>query len=230
MCVQGAQTFSKMMQQVVALLILAPTVCLSLSSSGFDPGTNTFVILGGAGRIGTAVASHLLHIAPESKIVLVGRNQARGDDAVKEVLSEQTQQALGSSVTFALVEDCWQAESLKPIVEGADCLIHTAGPYLGKKPTPLEVAIASASCKAYVDVSDPLNCLEVSLDLTDKAKKFGTSALLASGAFPGMSNVLAVEAASKTTSSTIKDVRFNYFTAGLGGSGDVNLYITNLGF
>jgi hypothetical protein len=28
----------------------------------------------------------------------------------------------------------------------------------------------------------------------------------------------------------IEDVGFNYFTAGLGGSGDVNLYITNLGF
>ena len=61
------------------------------------------------------------------------------------------------------------------------------------------------------------------------AKECGTSALLAAGAFPGMSNVLAVEAASQCEGE-IKDTRFNYFTAGLGGSGDINLYITNLGF
>jgi len=28
----------------------------------------------------------------------------------------------------------------------------------------------------------------------------------------------------------VQDLTFNYFTAGLGGSGDVNLYITNVGF
>ncbi|MGK3762469.1 MAG: hypothetical protein ACI8RD_014787, partial [Bacillariaceae sp.] len=37
---------------------------------------------------------------------------------------------------------------------------------------------------------------------------------------------------TKTTpkQAVVKDVRFNYFTKGLGGSGTVNLYITNLGF
>jgi saccharopine dehydrogenase-like NADP-dependent oxidoreductase len=79
----------------------------------------------------------------------------------------------------------------------------------------------------YVDVSDPLDYLEASLQLSDKAT--ATSALLAAGAFPGMSNVLAMEAAHHLN-STVKNLFFNYFTSGLGGSGDVNLYITNLGF
>lgn len=221
--------------------LLFPTVCSTLgnsrSSSLSDSGsptsvsTNTFVILGGTGRIGTAVASHLLQVAPKSKIVLVGRNQERCKGAVEEVLSEVEP---GSAIDFALVEDCWSLENLKPIVDGADCLIHTAGPYLGKQPIPLQAAIECASCTAYVDVSDPLDYLEVSCKMTDKAEESGTSALLAAGAFPGMSNVLAVEAASRIRSTSppneVKDVRFNYFTAGLGGSGDVNLYITNLGF
>jgi len=68
-----------------------------------------------------------------------------------------------------------------------------------------------------------------------QVRESGISALLAAGAFPGMSNVMAMEAASLCQKicgddASIKDTRFNYFTAGLGGSGYVNLYITNLGF
>ena len=53
--------------------------------------------------------------------------------------------------------------------------------------------------------------------------------MLCAGAFPGFSNVLAVEAAA-TLGAPVKDLAFNYFTAGLGGSGVVNLDITNYGF
>ena len=67
--------------------------------------------------------------------------------------------------------------------------------------------------------------------MSQAAVDSGTSALIAAGAFPGMSNVLAMEGASKLNpNENVKDVRFNYFTAGLGGSGDINLYITNIGF
>jgi hypothetical protein len=46
-----------------------------------------------------------------------------------------------------------------------------------------------------------------------------------------MSNVLAVEAAAQLpTTSRVQDVCFQYFTAGLGGSGPLHLFITNLGF
>eukprot|EP00746_Dinoflagellata_sp_MGD_P083736 gnl/MRDRNA2_/MRDRNA2_33302_c0_seq1.p1 gnl/MRDRNA2_/MRDRNA2_33302_c0~~gnl/MRDRNA2_/MRDRNA2_33302_c0_seq1.p1 ORF type:complete len:303 (+),score=58.95 gnl/MRDRNA2_/MRDRNA2_33302_c0_seq1:88-909(+) len=60
-------------------------------------------------------------------------------------------------------------------------------------------------------------------------------ALVSAGAFPGFSNVLARECANRLTagdssSRRIQDVDFAYFTAGLGGSGPVNLLITNLGF
>jgi hypothetical protein len=93
----------------------------------------------------------------------------------------------------------------------------------------------------YVDVSDPIDFLEDSLERHESAVAAGTTAILAAGAFPGMSNVLAMEAAAMATaaagkgdddseSSIVKDVRFNYFTKGLGGSGTINLYITNIGF
>mmetsp|Transcript_1301 Transcript_1301/g.3542 ORF Transcript_1301/g.3542 Transcript_1301/m.3542 type:complete len:500 (-) Transcript_1301:255-1754(-) len=201
----------------------------------------SFVILGGTGRIGTAVASHLLLRAPESKIVLAGRDEKRGRDAVGEVLGEHpksfTAKSDGESSSdddrVSFVQLDWRdEEALAKAVEGADCLIHTAGPYLGEEPIPLSVAIRSR-LKAYVDVSDPLDFLDESLSMSDCAASAGLSAVLAAGAFPGMSNVLSVEAAKTVTGGRkegVRDMRFNYFTAGLGGSGDVNLYITNLGF
>jgi len=199
--------------------------CEGLSSSQSSSRT-TFVILGGTGRIGTAVATHLLLTDSSAHIVLAGRNKEKGERAVKEVLQECST----AQVEWKFVKDVWDATSLQPLVEHADCLIHTAGPYLNQHPVPLEVAIASLRCKTYVDVSDPLDYLDTSLKLSQKAAEADTTALLCAGAFPGMSNVLAMEAASSLDINNIKDVRFNYFTAGLGGSGDVNLYITNLGF
>ena len=175
------------------------------------------------GHISTAVATHLLLQEPSAKIILAGRNVEKGKNAVQEVLQECS----GAHVEFRQLFDVWDASGLEPLVDMADCLIHTAGPYLGQHPIPLEVALASSHCKMYVDVSDPLDYLKASLQLLDKVTAM--SALLAVGAFPGMSNVFAMEAVHHLN-LTAKDLFFNYFTSGLGGSGDVNLYITNLGF
>ena len=68
----------------------APANGIGRSSGGGGGGDNTssnkFVILGGTGKIGTAVASHLLQRSPSSRIVLVGRNKEKGEAAVQEVL------------------------------------------------------------------------------------------------------------------------------------------------
>jgi hypothetical protein len=44
-----------------------------------------------------------------------------------------------------------------------------------------------------------------------------------------LSNVMAIECASRLAAPP-HDLNFSYFTAGLGGSGKVNLAITNFGF
>ena len=128
------------------------------------------------------------------------------------------------------MEDVWELSQVQPLANQADCLIHCAGPYLNQQPVPLQAAIASTRCKAYVDVSDPLDFLDASLQLSNKAADAQTTCLVCAGAFPGMSNVLAMEAASLLGDCRVRDLRFNYFTGGLGGSGSVNLEITNNGF
>ena len=201
-----------------------------------------FVLLGGTGKIGTAVACHLLLRAPrDSEIILVGRRQKMGDHAIEQVWKEYRQiahvntemdKSSSGRVQFALVKDVWDTNdpTLRQLVEkNCDCLIHTAGPFLDRDPSPLKLAI-EYKCPVYVDISDPVPFLEKSLLQNDRAVDSGTTALLAAGAFPGMSNVLAMEASSGLNTRRIRDVRFSYFTAGLGGSGPLNLYITNLGF
>jgi hypothetical protein len=186
-----------------------------------------FLLLGGAGRIGTAAASHLLLRDPSSQIILVGRSND-GSRAVEEVRMDHP----NATVSYEQVADIWEGEGpsvdrLKSLMRESDCIIHTAGPYLHRKPTPMKLAIESR-CQVYVDVSDPLPYLETACLMNHTSVT--TTCLLSAGAFPGMSNVMAMEAASYLGGESVHDVRFQYFTAGLGGSGPLNLYITNLGF
>jgi hypothetical protein len=254
-----------------------------------------FVVLGGTGKIGTAVAAHLSYrlsssssssksatsVIEQCEIMLVGRRRLEGGGGTNDNENEYFQAALqeienllslwedndGSNngrpkITYQYCPDIWQQGSLDDILIGSSssssssnnnnmnnnipisCVIHTAGPYSERVPTVLDACINN-KIPVYVDVSDPIEFLESSLERHQSAIESGTTAILAAGAFPGMSNVLAMEAAaaaaaatatsSTTTKATakqavVKDVRFNYFTKGLGGSGTVNLYITNLGF
>jgi saccharopine dehydrogenase-like NADP-dependent oxidoreductase len=116
----------------------------------------------------------------------------------------------------------------KVLLKDVTCVIHTAGPYCSdeRSPTVLDAVIAE-KIPVYVYVSDPIPFLEASpLAKNEEAIESQTTALCAAGAFPGMSNVLGMEAAATakcTDESKIKDIRFHYFTKGLGGSGTINL-------
>ena len=223
-----------MMTLLPLILIVGTATALS------TPPRNDIVILGGSGRIGTAIATHLIRkscddlllpsLSPSGKIILVGRNAQQGQDAVQEVQDATSEFSSSIPVEFRCISDVWDATQLTKLFSNAAAVMHTAGPYQNKYPIPLKTAIDN-EVPVYVDVSDPLEYLDASLKLNDAATSSRTVALLAAGAFPGLSNLLAMEAAdSLPAGCQIEDVGFNYFTAGLGGSGDVNLYITNLGF
>mmetsp|Transcript_18759 Transcript_18759/g.47351 ORF Transcript_18759/g.47351 Transcript_18759/m.47351 type:complete len:353 (+) Transcript_18759:2-1060(+) len=119
-----------------------------------------------------------------------------------------------------------------------DALLHTAGPFDADPETGVLAAAIRAKVPVYVDVADPMAYIARARSLSVDAKDSDTMALICAGAFPGFSNVLAVECARRLCpavagaagESGLKDLDFAYFTAGLGGSGAVNLLITNLGF
>lgn len=201
-----------------------------------SPASHKYLLLGGTGQIGSAVANHILVRQPQSTVILVGRTESKGQIAVKDLESQHPQ----ADIRFQKVTNIWDpsgnappgAVTLQQLLHEheVDCVIHTAGPYADRTPVPLQLAQNSPTCRAYVDVADPLPYLEQAL-LLGNTPNSNTTALVAAGAFPGMSNVLGVEAVTNLDPKrTLGSLRFQYFTAGLGGSGPVNLFITNVGF
>ena len=179
------------------------------------------LIIGGTGRIGTAVATHLLSRCPAEslQVVLAGRSEPRGIAAVQEVRSDTG--APSAAVDF-LQLDFRDAKSLCEALDGAVAVIHTAGPYAGESPDVLRAALA-ARVPVYCDLSDPIEYLEEAKAIGEAAREsIDTLALCAAGAFPGMSNVIAMEAAARLGEPVV-DLDFSYFTAGLGGAGRLQL-------
>jgi putative NADH-flavin reductase len=182
------------------------------------------VVVGGTGRIGTACATHLLRRAPSTIAVeLAGRTLAAGRPAVSEVLRDSGAVAEVTPVVL----DWHDTPALARALKGADAVIHTAGPF-GTEPAVLAAAIdAGVSC--YVDVSENVEIISASRALDERARAAGTLAICCAGAFPGLSNVLAMECADRL-SGPVHNLDFSYFTSGLGGAGTCNLAITNFGF
>lgn len=175
------------------------------------------LVVGGTGRIGSAVATHLLLRRPEAHVVLAGRDERRGRRAVEEVQSEANKAPEFRKLDYRADLD----------VAGYDAVVHVAGPFYGVSPVVLRACV-DAAVPVYCDVSDPLEYIEEATAMHADAVRHNCSAVVCAGAFPGMSNVLAVEAAARV--GRPRDLNFSYFTAGLGGSGVLNLEITNYGF
>lgn len=226
----------------------------SSSSSASTKKRTTFLIIGGTGKVGSAVAKHLLQRQPNAHIILSGRrplnehqmnkvlqelqqepqminNNDEADTGIIEYVCQDFDQTIHTTTSSNTVN----TSDWVHIFKGVDCIIHTAGPYIDCIPRVLEVAIQT-QVPVYIDVSDPLPYLEhgISYNHHIALQLNTTTAILAAGAYPGMSNVLGIETAKElmkiTQQETIQDIRYNFFAAGLGGIGLVNLYITNIGF
>ena len=212
-----AATLALVLVAVLVTMLVAATIALVATAATLN--APRCVIIGGTGRIGTSVATHLLSRCPSMNVVLAGRSPERGAAAVTEV---------GAQANVEFLElDFRDATALRAALDGAAAVVHTAGPYAGEAPDVLRAAL-EAKVPVYTDLSDPIDYLDAAVAMSDAASD--TLALCAAGAFPGLSNVFAMEAAARLGEETIEDIDFSYFTAGLGGAGEVNLYITNDGF
>jgi hypothetical protein len=108
------------------------------------PTPTRIVLLGGTGRIGTAVTIHLLQWDATCEVVLMGRRRPR-PKALKEMIQESASSQSSSTsssstrqrVSFQSICSVWEASpKLEALVKEADCLIHVAGPYLNRNPSP----------------------------------------------------------------------------------------------
>jgi len=189
--------------------VLLP-VCLALN----------VLVVGGSGRVGGSTVRWLRKYAERDPAldltVSVGcRTEASYDKAKRAGVVPS------SGVAFVPVDLDGGDEALSDAIEGCGLVVHTAGPFQGRKdPSLLRCCVEKGI--PYVDVCDEYELAVASKDLMDQAKKAGVAAVVSSGIWPGVSALMAAEAKSQLEDQTGEEcdtLDFSFFTAGTGNAG-----------
>ncbi|MFF8380668.1 saccharopine dehydrogenase family protein [Streptomyces sp. NPDC015661] len=91
--------------------------------------------------------------------------------------------------------DLYNPTALREVIDGAALVVLGAGPYI-RTSEPVITACLEARVP-YLDFDDDVESTQHALSLEDKAKEAGIPIYVGCGASPGMSNVLAADAASE---------------------------------
>lgn len=164
------------------------------------------LIVGGTGQIGQAVVRDL-YTHTDATLVLGSRNRARG---------EAVAASLGARGEFVPVDlDTATVEDLQALLPGFDLVMQCVGPFRDRPPTLLEASIRAGV--NYVDVCDDKRATQQRLTLHEMARAAGVTALIDTGTFPGIDNVLVADALQRRPQAD--DVRLHFVCAGSGGGG-----------
>ena len=182
--------------------------------------TDRVVIVGGTGRVGGSTARALADQAASRgrslHLVLAGLEVGEEAASLAKELGSKCAGCDVATVDFA------DAAALARVVEGASCVVHTAGPFQRLENTRvLDAAIAAGA--SYVDVCDDEEHSWLCRAKADEAKAKGVRAVTSGGIYPGLSNLMARQLTDLVNDGDGDDspesVRFSYFTAGTGGAG-----------
>lgn len=145
--------------------------------------TMKILALGAGGEMGATAAKILAHSEIVSQVYVADR----------DLKSAQAVASKLGSKAIPLQIDATDHAALITAMKSCDLVVNTVGPYF-RFGTPILTAAIEAKCN-YVDIcDDPEPTLEM-LQLTEKAKKAGVTALICTGSSPGIANMLAVIAA-----------------------------------
>lgn len=145
--------------------------------------------LGGAGGMGETLARHLARSERIGTLIIADLDGDGASRLAKE-LSADSKCAVRAEQIDVLNE-----ASLKSLLGKVDFVANAAGPFFRLGVPTLNAAIETGT--SYLDIcDDPQPTLDM-MALDAKAKAAGVSALIGMGASPGISNLLAVRAASR---------------------------------
>jgi saccharopine dehydrogenase-like NADP-dependent oxidoreductase len=197
-----------------------------------------FLVVGGTGRVGASTAKHLHVLTTDegrggADLVLAGRSPEAFERSRARILQqiERIQPAaVPPTVTFQPLDiDTDDVGGLAAAMSscGADCVVHTAGPFQQRtRPVLLEASIQAGL--PYVDVCDEPALCKSSKELHARAVAAGTPCVTAAGIWPGASALMAAEAVTKlrelegatpTAPCAGEEVEMSFFTAGTRGAG-----------
>lgn len=164
------------------------------------------LIVGGTGHMGMAVARDL-HSHTSAELTLTGRDSVRGTRATAEFSSRARFLRLDLHQT--------DAATLRTLVRQYDLVIQCVGPFRTLPPA-LLVACITAGVD-YVDICDDKSATQVRLGLDQAARVAGITALIDTGTFPGIDNVLVAAALARLPQADT--VKLHFVCAGSGDGG-----------
>jgi len=164
-------------------------------------------IVGGSGRIGSAIARDLA-THTSAQLTVTGRAPQPQRDPI------------GSYLALDL-----DTADLRQAVRGCDLVIHCAGPFHARDGRVLTACIEEGA--HYLDVSDHRSFTQRVESWSDRAAAAGVTAILHTGVFPGISNCMARQCVEQLDCTDT--LRLDYAVAGSGGAGTTVLRTTFLG-
>jgi short subunit dehydrogenase-like uncharacterized protein len=186
------------------------------------PRNPRIVLIGGTGRVGSSTASNIKRLLPEAELYLGSRTSQTFDAALM-----RRPDLSGAKHTRLDVDDM---PTIERAIDGADLVVHTAGPFQRKG----ECSVLRAAIEMkvpYLDVCDDTEYSKMARGLAEEAKAAGVPCISTAGIYPGVSNVMAAYmiAKNKPDNGQAPDrVLYSYYTAGTGGAGPTILETTLL--
>jgi saccharopine dehydrogenase-like NADP-dependent oxidoreductase len=148
--------------------------------------TSKVVFIGAAGEMCQVALRRFAKADPDAQLVLC--------DIRPDLLADLVRQVPGGRAT-AHELDLYDTAALNAVVEGADLVVLGAGPYIRTSAPVIEACVAEKV--PYLDFDDDVESTEHALSQFERLADAGIPAYIGCGASPGMSNVLAVDAAGE---------------------------------
>lgn len=143
------------------------------------------IALGGCGEMGRCAVRTALQFPNVDRIVIADRNKSRAVALAREC----------GEKAGAYAVDVSDPSALRKLLKQADVVLNTVGPFYRFGVPILEAAIESR-CH-YLDINDDWEPTLKMLELNEAAENAGITAVVGIGASPGISNLLAVQAAGE---------------------------------
>ncbi len=142
--------------------------------------------LGGSGDMGRMAVAVLLESPKTTSITVADKNYKRAKHFIDLVDSDKLE-AVGLDIT--------KQNKLTSLISSYDLIMNTVGPFYKYGTMILDAAIRAKI--PYVDICDDWKPTLELLEMNNRAKEAGITALIGIGASPGITNLMAVIACSR---------------------------------
>lgn len=152
------------------------------------------VVVGGAGEMGRQASRTLATMEAVDSVIVADLHVRAAQAVAAEIRSDRCAYAAVEAVGV----DVTRCNDLRALMECADIVVNTVGPFYRFGVDILTAAIDTG--KDYVDICDDPDPTLTMLELHEYARDRGVTALVGMGASPGVANLLAVRAARELDS------------------------------